>query len=167
MNLDLINSFPNSQAHAAFLRCCGARRWADRMTARRPFGSKADLLAAAEQIWQALPRADWLEAFAAHPEIGDLQALRSRFATTAEWAAKEQAQVAQAPEATLQALAQGNRQYQAKFGYLFLVCASGKTADEMLALLEERLQNAPEAELYLAALEQEKITRLRLEKLDA
>ena len=109
--------------------------------------------------------ADWLEAFAAHPRIGDLDALRKKFASTANWCAGEQAGVAAADEAVLTALADGNRAYEARFGYIFIVCATGKSAAEMLAILTARLANDPEVELKVATAEQAKITRLRLEKL--
>jgi 2-oxo-4-hydroxy-4-carboxy-5-ureidoimidazoline decarboxylase len=165
IDLDVLNSWGEAEATAAFLRCCGSTRWAARMAARRPFAGEGELFAAAREVWRALALADWLEAFAAHPKIGDLEALRGKFAGTAAWAAGEQAGVTGAPEATLRALAEGNRAYEARFGHLFLVCASGKSAEEMLALLEQRLNNGPEEELLVAAGEQEKITRLRLEKL--
>jgi 2-oxo-4-hydroxy-4-carboxy-5-ureidoimidazoline decarboxylase len=135
------------------------------MAARRPFAGAAGLFAAAREVWQGLAREDWLEAFAAHPRIGDLEALRGKFAATAAWSAGEQAGVAGAAEATLRALAEANRAYEARFGHIFIVCASGKSAEEMLALLERRLNNSAEEELRTAAGEQEKITRLRLEKL--
>jgi 2-oxo-4-hydroxy-4-carboxy-5-ureidoimidazoline decarboxylase len=165
--LQLINSLDEAAARALFLRCCGATRWAEGMAARQPFASAEKLWAAAEEIWQGLAREDWLEAFAAHPKIGDLNVLRGKFARNAAWSAQEQGGVVGASEATLQALAQGNRDYEARFGHLFVVCASGKTAEEMLALLTQRLHNDPQDELLIAAAEQEKITRLRLQKLDA
>jgi OHCU decarboxylase len=165
LNLDLVNSWSEAEARAAFLRCCGATRWAEQMAARRPFVGEAELLAAAGQVWQALAPEDWREAFAAHPRIGDLESLRTKFASTATWSAGEQAGVADAAEDTLLALAEGNRAYEAKFGHRFIVCATGKTAGEMLALLQRRLDNGSEEELRTAAAEQEKITRLRLQRL--
>ncbi len=165
VNLEQINSWTEAEARAAFLLCCGAMRWAERMTARRPFRQSDELLEAAEQIWNGLGREDWLEAFAAHPKIGDLDALRVKFGSTAAWAATEQGGVAAASESILLALAEGNRAYEAKFGYIFIVCATGKTAPEMLVLLQQRLNNVPEKELAIAAAEQAKITRIRLQKL--
>jgi 2-oxo-4-hydroxy-4-carboxy-5-ureidoimidazoline decarboxylase len=135
------------------------------MTARRPFESADALFAAAEDVWAGLGRDDWLEAFAAHPRIGDIDGLRKKFATTADWSAGEQAGVAGAAEQVLRDLAAGNADYEARFGHTFIVCATGKTAAEMLALLRARLANDPAAELRVAAAEQAKITRLRLEKL--
>ncbi len=165
VNIDVLNSWNDAEASAAFLRCCGSARWAERMTALRPFAGAEELFAAAVRVWRGLTAEDWLQAFAAHPKIGDPAASHERFSATAAWSAAEQAGAASAGEATRQALAEANRQYQARFGYIFIVCASGKGADEMLALLRGRLNNGPAEELVLAAGEQEKITRLRLEKL--
>ena len=165
MNIAAFNALCDADTRAALLRCCGSRRWADAMLARRPFASMADLLAAADAVWAGLDRADWLEAFAAHPRIGDLGGLRKKFAATAHWSAGEQAGVAGAAEAVLRDLADGNRRYEERFGHIFIVCATGKTAAEMLRLLRARLPNEPAAELAVAAAEQAKITRLRLEKL--
>jgi allantoinase len=164
-SLRRLNRARESDAFEALLRCCGARRWAERMTRHRPFPSERELLTAADEIWARLDPADWLEAFSAHPQIGDLDALRAKFASTAGWASAEQAGVSHTPEATLHALAAGNRDYEARFGYIFIICATGKTADEMLSTLLSRLAHDPEAELLVAAEEQAKITRLRLRKL--
>jgi 2-oxo-4-hydroxy-4-carboxy-5-ureidoimidazoline decarboxylase len=161
LNVESINAMSEVQAHVALLTCCGAARWAQQMMQRRPFADGASVLAAAQEIWWNLASTDWQEAFAAHPRIGDLKTLRSKFAATAA----EQAGVAHAAEATLQALAEANHAYEARFGYIFIVCATGKSADEMLALLRQRLGNNREEELRIAAAEQEKITRIRLERL--
>lgn len=163
--LDRLNALGDAEARDELSRCCGARRWAERMAARRPFGSQADLLAAADAVWAELDREDWLEAFAAHPKIGDIEALRAKFATTASWAAGEQSRVANAPELTLRGLADGNRDYEAKFDHIFIVCATGKSAEDMLTLLRARISNDPRDELKVAAGEQAAITRLRLGKL--
>lgn len=165
MDVDLLNAMPPETARAALLRCCGSRRWADAMTVRRPFPSDKDVYRAAADMWAGLDRADWLEAFAAHPRIGDLDSLRRKFPSTAEWAGGEQAGVAVASDDVLRALADGNRAYEQRFGYIFIVCATGKTAAEMLAMLRRRLDHDPANELRIAAAEQAKITRLRLEKL--
>jgi 2-oxo-4-hydroxy-4-carboxy-5-ureidoimidazoline decarboxylase len=158
-----LNALPQAEARSAFLRCCGSTRWADAMTAGRPFATAAELSAAANEVWTRLDRADWLEAFAAHPRIGDLEALRKKY--SGDWCAGEQGGVAGADETVLRGLAEGNRRYEERFGYIFIVCATGKPAAEMLALLTARLANDPETELRIAAAEQAKITRLRLEKL--
>lgn len=163
MNLALLNG---PQAEAALTRCCGASRWVQGMLARRPFESETQVLVAADQVWAQMDRADILEAFDHHPRIGaNLDALREKFANTAGWSAGEQASVAQASEATLTALRDGNVAYEARYGHIFIVCASGKSAAEMLALLRARMDNDPAEELRIAAGEQAKITRLRLEKL--
>ena len=165
MNLERVNAWTEAEARAQFLRCCGSARWAGQMAARRPYADEADLLAVAEQAERELTPADWREAFAAHPRIGDPASLRARFAATAAWSAAEQADVAAAADDMLRALAEGNRAYEDRFGFLFIVCATGKTAAEMLARLRQRLGNDPDAELAAAAAEQAKITRLRLRRL--
>jgi 2-oxo-4-hydroxy-4-carboxy-5-ureidoimidazoline decarboxylase len=164
--LDWLNALPPSEARAVLERCCGAERWVEGMLQRRPFASPAALLEQAHAVWRELPAPDFLEAFSHHPEIGaNLDELRRKFAATAELSLTEQAGAAHASEATLSALGRQNQAYRARFGYSFIVCASGKTASEMLELLQGRLGNAPEVELGIAAAEQAKITRLRLEKL--
>jgi len=145
--------------------CCGATRWVERMLARRPFGSLERLLEAARDEWFALSGSDWREAFTHHPQIGDREALRRRFPATAHLSEREQAGVGGASDEVLDALAEGNRAYEARFGFIFIVCATGKRADEMLALLRERLHNEPGEELRIAAGEQAKITELRLRSL--
>lgn len=164
--LGRLNALGEAERREAFFRCCGSTRWARRMAAHGAFGSWAELHGLADHHWWDLADGDWLEAFTHHPRIGaDVAKLRERFASTASWSEGEQAGVAEADEAVLSALAAGNAAYDARFGFLFIVCATGKTAAEMLALLEERLPNDPAAELRIAAGEQAKITHLRLEKL--
>lgn len=165
VDLNSFNALPQEAAREALTRCCGSHAWVEAMISRRPFATETALLAAAEDIWSRLSRNDWLEAFAAHPRIGDLDALRKKFASTAEWCNREQAGVAHAEERVLQELTEANRLYEMRFGYIFIICATGKTASEMLAILKSRLDNEPELELGFAAAEQAKITRLRLEKL--
>jgi 2-oxo-4-hydroxy-4-carboxy-5-ureidoimidazoline decarboxylase len=145
-------------------RCCGSSRWVDGMMVARPFADGPALLAAADEAWAATGEADWLEAFTHHPKIGDRDSLRQKFASTATWAAHEQSGTSAAAENVLTALADGNVAYEQKFGFIFIVCATGKSAAEMLALLEARLPNDRPTELRNAAAEQHKITRLRLEK---
>jgi len=132
------------------------------MMARRPFRTRDALLAAARAEWFALTEADWREAFAHHPKIGDRDALRNRFAATRHLSGKEQAGVETASDGILDALAEGNREYFEKFGYIFIVCATGLTAGEMLARLRARMSNDPETEIHVAAEEHSKITDLRL-----
>ncbi|MBI1804662.1 MAG: 2-oxo-4-hydroxy-4-carboxy-5-ureidoimidazoline decarboxylase [Ignavibacteriae bacterium] len=165
MTLDEFNALSLNDAHEELLRCCGSFRWALQMTERRPFKNVENLFAAADTIWNTLSERDWKEAFSHHPKIGDIKSLRKKFATTAQWAEGEQAGVVQTSEKTLKALAEGNNLYEAKFGYIFIVCATGKSAEEMLALLNARLHHYPAEEIRIAAEEQRKITRIRLEKL--
>jgi 2-oxo-4-hydroxy-4-carboxy-5-ureidoimidazoline decarboxylase len=132
------------------------------MVARRPFKTREDLFAAAREEWFALTKDDWLEAFRHHPKIGDRTALRQRFPETHHLSEREQAGVSDASDAAIDALADGNRAYEARFGYIFIVCATGRSADEMLTMLAERLDHDPAREIRIAAEEQAKITELRL-----
>jgi 2-oxo-4-hydroxy-4-carboxy-5-ureidoimidazoline decarboxylase len=157
-----LDDVPAAQARALLARCCGSSRWVERMLARRPFRGTDALLRAAREEWWALEPADWLEAFAHHPKIGDRESLRRRFAQTRDLSAREQAGVEGAAEATLTALAEGNAAYEARFGHIFIVCATGRSAKEMLGLLQARLRNPPDEELRVAAGEQARITELRL-----
>ncbi len=163
--LQRINTMSATDARDAFGRCCGSSVWTDAMVSGRPYARWEELEAARDAAWARLTEADWREAFAHHPPIGDLESLRTRFGDTRAWARGEQAGTATASEATLQALTDGNAAYKARFGYIFIVCATGKSADEMLRLLQERLSNSREKELPIAAGEQTKITDLRLRKL--
>jgi len=165
VTIEGLNALPAAEAVSALERCCGARAWAERMAASRPFESRAEILTCADRAWRRLGESVWREAFTHHPRIGDVAVLRERFASTAVWARGEQAGVAAADERTLAALAEGNRAYEARFGYVFIVCATGLKADQMLAMLNARLSNDAETEMRIAAEEQMKITRLRLEKL--
>ena len=157
-----INEAPADQARAILSRACGSSRWVDRMMARRPFGSDAKLLFAARNEWFGLTEADWLEAFSQHPRIGDRAALEARFPKTHDLSSKEQAGVNAAQPDVITALAEGNDSYFERFGFIFIVCATGKSAEEMLALLRERLPHNRATELRVAAEEQAKITELRL-----
>ncbi len=160
-----LDTLPENEARAALLRCCGSARWASLMLDARPYRDADRLFEAAERAWAATEAADWLEAFSHHPRIGDRTALEARFAATRAWSSGEQGGVTTAANDVLDALAEGNSTYEARFGHVFLVCASGKTAPEMLELLHRRLPNAPETELRVAAGEQSRITRLRLSRL--
>jgi 2-oxo-4-hydroxy-4-carboxy-5-ureidoimidazoline decarboxylase len=135
------------------------------MLALRPFGATDVLLATARREWFALTPEDWKEAFTHHPKIGDREALRARFPDTHQLSEREQAGMAAASDQIIEALAQGNAAYERRFGYIFIVCAAGKSAGEMLDLLTARLQNDPVIEVRIAAEEQAKITGLRLKQL--
>jgi 2-oxo-4-hydroxy-4-carboxy-5-ureidoimidazoline decarboxylase len=165
MTLTDLNALPTPTRAEALATCCGATAWVTALNQRFPFDSAEALLAEAERMWHGLGEADWREAFAHHPKIGDVSALREKFASTAAWAAGEQGAVQHALPETLEALAAGNDAYEQKFGYIFIVCATGKLAAEMLALLQARLPNEPSQEILIAMSEQAKITRLRLKKL--
>jgi 2-oxo-4-hydroxy-4-carboxy-5-ureidoimidazoline decarboxylase len=161
-----LNALSRQAATEALTRCCGARRWVSTMLALRPFASRAAVFEAASAVWSSLGPDDFQEAFSHHPQIGEnIEQLREKFASTAELSLAEQGAALGASEATLLELRAGNEAYQERFGYSFIVCATGKTAQEMLALLQARLSNSPALELDIAAAEQAKITQLRLEKL--
>lgn len=165
MTLETFNALSSDAARAELLRCCGCARWADAVLAARPYRDKAALLAASDAAWARTGEAEWREAFSHHPRIGGKDALREKFAATRAWAKGEQSGAAAASDAVLDALAAGNAAYEKKFGHIFIVCATGKSAAEMLDLLQSRLPNDAGTELRLAAGEQNKITKIRLEKL--
>ncbi|HYP02099.1 MAG TPA: 2-oxo-4-hydroxy-4-carboxy-5-ureidoimidazoline decarboxylase [Pyrinomonadaceae bacterium] len=160
-----LNSASAAEAESELLKCCGSTTWARRMEAHRPFGDAQELLSAADEIWQSLRENDWLEAFDAHPKIGGQKAAREQDAQAQNWSEQEQSGARSAAQETLDALAEANRAYEEKFGHIFIVCATGKSAAEMLDILRARLPNDARTELHNAAEEQRKITRLRLEKL--
>jgi allantoicase len=159
------NSASKAEASAAFLDCCGSQEWVRRMLARRPFGSQEELLEAAGEIWNGLRSNAWLEAFRHHPQIGGKKAERKQSGKAKSWSAIEQSATQSASMNVKNELAAANRAYEKKFGYIFIVCAAGKSTEEILALLTQRIANDPAVELRIAADEQRKITRLRLERL--
>jgi 2-oxo-4-hydroxy-4-carboxy-5-ureidoimidazoline decarboxylase len=157
-----LDTAPDADARALLTRACGASRWVDRMMARRPFGGDARLLRAARIEWFGLTEVDWLEAFSQHPAIGDRGSLATRFPATHELSSKEQSAVNFASPRVIDELAQANQAYLDRFGFTFIVCATGQKAEEMLQQLRDRLRNDRAAELRIAAEEQAKITALRL-----
>jgi 2-oxo-4-hydroxy-4-carboxy-5-ureidoimidazoline decarboxylase len=163
MTLDEFNAIPAKDAETLLMDCCGCARWAAAVAARRPFADVGSLYSTADALWQNLERADWLEAFGHHPQIGEKAAGGS--ASAQQWAAGEQSGVRSAGEDLKARLARGNSAYYEKFGYIYIVCATGKSADEMLAILDRRLENDPASELPVAAEQQRLITRIRLDKL--
>ncbi|HXC04072.1 MAG TPA: 2-oxo-4-hydroxy-4-carboxy-5-ureidoimidazoline decarboxylase [Bacteroidia bacterium] len=165
MTLQELNTSDSAGCQAELFKCCGSSNWARQLCALRPFQTKEDLLQQSDRIWNACTDADAMEAFSHHPPIGDLKNLEKKFADTKEWAGGEQAGVNAAGKETLQALAEGNALYEKRFGYIFIVCASGKSAQEMLDLLTARLHNNAETERMIARAEQNKITHLRIHKL--
>lgn len=145
--------------------CCGSTNWVNKVIAALPAEDLVDLLEIAEEQWYACHEPDWREAFAQHPRIGDVNSLKEKLTATTSWAESEQASVKQASEQTIQQLAAGNETYEKQFGYIFIVFATGKSADEMLQMLNQRLYNSPEVEIQIAMEEQLKITKRRIEKL--
>jgi 2-oxo-4-hydroxy-4-carboxy-5-ureidoimidazoline decarboxylase len=153
-----------SDARVCLRRCCGSSRWVEGMLARRPFGSNVALLGAARVVWNTLDQNDWLEAFAHHPQIGERDPAAAP-ADTREWSQREQAGVADATAGVRHALDEGNREYALKFGYIFIICATGRSAESMLAELRRRMQHDAATEIQVAAEEQANITALRLQAL--
>ena len=157
MTLGELNDLRPADAQQLLSQCCGSRRWVKLMTARRPFATIEDLLQAADETAHELTEADWLEAFAAHPRIGERSA--------SPWSQQEQAAALDAAQSVQEQLARGNRAYEEKYGFIFIVFASGKTPGEILSILEQRMKNDRTVEIMIAAGEQRQITRNRLQKL--
>lgn len=157
MTVSELDAVAESRAIELLRQCCGSSQWVAAMIARRPFGSREAVLDAADEIWSSLNGDDWREAFTHHPRIGEQ--------TTSSVAAKEQSGVSNAADDVRRALAKANRDYEQRFGYIYIVCATGKSAEEMLTIAKSRLENDPDTELRVAAEEQRRITRLRLQKL--
>ena len=162
MTLKMFNALSSEIALGSLLECCHSRVWAERLLAHRPFKSLQELNTLASQVWFSVQEPDWLEAFSAHPRIGDVAGLREKFSVTASL---EQGQIEEASDAILFQLADLNQAYLDKFGFIFIVFATGKSAATMLALLQERLPNSRSLELENNTLEQDKITTLRISRL--
>ena len=165
MTLEEFNRLPLAVATTALTQCCAAQAWVQAMTSARPYANLQQLLKTADHIWEGMDETNLLEAFSAHPQIGNVVSLLEKYASTKAMAAGEQSAITTASKTTLEALAQANRTYHEKFGFIFIVCATGKSAQEMLDLLYARLPNSREQELINAAEEQRKITAIRLQKL--
>jgi allantoicase len=163
--LGRLNALTGRRARAELLTCCGSAKWADQMVARRPFHRLDQLWSRADAVWAGLDSQDWLDAFRSHPRIGERKAEKEQSEQERRWSEQEQSSVSRASEQMRAALAEGNRAYEQRFGYLFIICATGKDSETMLSNLKPRLANHPETELRVAAEEQRRITRLRLEKL--
>lgn len=162
MDASPFNVATSDEARRVLQTCCGSSRWVEAMLRARPFATREAMLEQARTIWFALDERDWREAFSHHPPIGDREALRQRFPATHHLSEREQAGVTAAPDEVLDALAEGNRRYLEKFGYIFIICASGKSAEEMLVEIRARLAHDPATEIRIAAEEQARITELRL-----
>ena len=163
--LDHLNTLPGPDAVQEFRKCCGSQRWAQRMVINRPYLSPDDLYVKAGDLWWDLDRDDWLEAFRSHPKIGERKAAVDVSKQAQEWSGQEQAGVNDAGSLTLSELERLNQEYETRFGFIYIVCATGKSSDELLEILKSRINNAAEDELVVAAREQSKITELRLRKM--
>jgi 2-oxo-4-hydroxy-4-carboxy-5-ureidoimidazoline decarboxylase len=165
----VLSSWNGGEAQAALdamLACCGARRWAAAMVALRPIAGVQELSASADQVWSTMEEADWMEAFASHPRIGERRPRRSARALkqSGTWSGQEQSAASSASERVLAELAAGNNEYEQRFGFTYIVCATGRSAEEMLAILNRRLGNERAKELREAAEQQRQITQIRLGK---
>lgn len=165
MTLNELNQLTHEQLLAELKKCCGSSSWVESMIDFQPYPSIEWLHRISDEIWNELDEADYLEAFSHHPMIGDMASLKAKFTSTANWAGDEQKGSQSADEQTLIALEQGNQAYLDKFGFIFIVCATGKSAQQMLELLKNRLPNDRKTEIRIAASEQNKITHLRIDKL--
>ena len=159
------NDLSEKEAIKLLEQCNTSEKWCKNVAGMRPFGDFDALLETADEVWSQSTESDLLQAFEGHPEIGDVSTLREKYRNTAASAGHEQSGVNNAREETLQALSRDNKAYKDRFGFIFIVCASGKSATEMLQLLQNRLPNTREKELQNAAEEQSKITHIRLKKL--
>jgi OHCU decarboxylase len=164
-DLAWLNSLPPKEAAKAFVQCCGSKRWAGEMVKGRPYASFETLIARANEVWWSLEPTDWLEAFRSHPKIGEKKAADRVSPKSQQWSGLEQAGVSNVLPEIAGSLATLNEDYEQKFGFIFIICATGKTSHEMLLALRQRLQHDVDAELPIAAAEQSKITGLRLKKL--
>lgn len=164
MTLTEFNALAPNDAAQALELCCVSTRWIEGVVLGRPYRDLPSLRLAADKVWASLTKEDYLEAFEGHPKIGDVNSLKAKYAGSGDLAAHEQSGVAQATQAVIERLAKGNQRYEERFAFIFIVCATGKSALEMCELLERRLENDPEAELQIAAEEQRKILQIRLEQ---
>lgn len=165
MTVDEFNNL-NIEAGTELLNgCCTSKKWQGKVLELRPFSDREELLSAQEKVWLSLAKTDFLEAFDGHPKIGDVGSLKKKYAHTKELAQGEQSGVNTASDEVIEELSLLNKKYEEKFGYIFIVCATGKSALEMLNLLKERMKSDPEKELIIAAGEQAKITKIRMEKI--
>ena len=165
MTLEELNSLSNQEAGIEFTKCCGSKKWVSQMVENRPYDDEVVLLEVAKKSWLGCTESDWLEAFTHHPRIGDVESLSKKYANTREWAGIEQKSVDSASKTVIEKLAERNIIYEDKFGFIFIVCATGKSAEEMLVIMESRIENEYSDELKIAMGEQHKITVLRLKKL--
>jgi len=157
------NRLSHQDAVNDILPCCGSRAWAESMAAKRPVPDETSLLVTSDESWRALSQSDWLEAFRSHPRIGETKALNASH-QSATWSDEEQREVADASASAKLALVEGNREYESRFGRIFIVCATGKSPEEILTILRRRLENDHGTELRETVEQQRQITQLRLRK---
>jgi 2-oxo-4-hydroxy-4-carboxy-5-ureidoimidazoline decarboxylase len=166
-SLNAWNTADSDSAAAVLLSCCAARRWAEAVAGQRPYENEEALFATADSIWAVMHEQDWLQAFSAHPRIGErkpAEVSQQSQQWSSQWSSQEQASVHSAQSAILNELAAGNQLYEERFGFTYIVCATGKSAEEMLSILHRRLASDRESELHEAAEQQRQITQLRLRK---
>ncbi len=164
MTLTELNNLSPEAAEHFFAQTCAAQRWVTKMQAQRPYANVPNVLQQAKTLWQDMEQDDFLQAFDAHPMIGDMSSLREKYASTKAMASHEQDGASQADEATLQALQKLNLAYKEKHGFIFIICASGLSAKTMLEEIEKRIDNTTATEIDIASKEQIKITMLRILK---
>jgi OHCU decarboxylase len=164
-DLRWLNRIGPSEATTEFLKCCGSLNWATQMVKSRPFANLDQLSTSAVEIWWGLEQVDWLEAFRSHPKIGGKKTANEVSSQSRSWSEQEQRGIQSSATETLEELGSLNEEYELKFGYIYIVCASGKSSEEMLAILKTRMQNDAKTEIRVAAGEQQKITEIRLRKL--
>ena len=165
MNLSQLNQLTREQAHQEFYKCCACHRLCEELSEARPFKDEKDLLSKADSLWKNYSKSEFLEAFRGHSKIGDLDSLKKKYANTRQWSQQEQSGMKAVDDQTLMELMNLNNDYENRFGFIFIVCATGKSASEMLSILKSRIDNNANKELHIAANEQAKITKIRLEKL--
>lgn len=165
MDIEHINCLDKNQATQLFIQCCTSQRWIEKMVDDRPYNDFISLRKSADKAWDQMTEKDYLQAFEGHPKIGNVSSLKAKYANTKELASGEQSGASQATDELILALAKNNQAYEEKYGFIFIVCATGKSAEEMLDLLYTRLKNDRHRELEIASEEQRKIFHLRLEKL--
>ena len=165
LTLAQLDAMPDTEAAYKLAACCGSSKWVAAMVARRPYRTRDELLAVGDDVARSLGPEEWLEAFAYHPRIGERKSAATASSVAAAWSTSEQSASSTASIAVREALALANVEYEKRFGYIFIICANGRTASEILAELRKRIKNDPDAEMGIAASEQQRITRQRLEKL--
>ena len=163
--MDKLNNLSKEDLRIELEKCCGSKKWIQSMIDLTPHANTTMLHENSDRVWATCNEQDYLEAFTHHPQIGNIESLKEKFASTSNWASNEQKGTSQASDDLLKQLKSGNDAYLKKFGFIFIVCATGKTAQQMLDLLNDRFDNNKQEELVIAAAEQNKITHLRLDKL--